>query len=40
MEPMFHLWLGLDPHSTVGMDIPLLDLHPGPILAAPGLMRW
>lgn len=40
MEPVSHPWVGLDPHSTDGMDIPLLDLHLGPISAAPGLMRW
>ena len=40
MEPVSHLWVGLDPLSTDGTDIPILDLHPGPISAAPGWMRW
>lgn len=40
MEPRSHLWVGLDPHSTAGMDIFTLDLCPGPFSAAPTVVRW
>lgn len=40
MEPVSCVWVGLDPRSTDGVDITILDLLPGPISAAPGLLRW
>lgn len=40
MEAVSHLWVDLDPHPTDGMDIPILDLCPGSVRAAPGLKWW
>lgn len=37
MEPRSDLWLGLDPHSTDGLDVVTLGLCPGPFPAAPGV---
>lgn len=40
MEPRSHLWVGLDPPSTDGLDIFTPDLCPGPFSAAPAVVRW
>lgn len=40
MDARSYLGVGLDPHSSDGLDIFTLDLCPGPFSAAPGVLRW